>query len=333
VTGLDKDAESFTLGLPAALLWPRAPWPSRRVGLAASLDRLEIDGTRAVCVSLGACAREQKVGGCLGMGRLGRVVVLLAALTLPLGAGLVPAGCGGGGGRTEGPASIQEATVLLAKPDLNELTKDERDIVQLGLREALAKAGNAHASSALDEQDIVFGPDGRVVMMRVFGTGGRRSPDVLTPEGNRAESISVYSGPPAPFCDGRQDPQLVMVKEYKFALGQWTVSASAIPPEDVPLQLVFSRIDLSVAQDAGLSDDQGRRLRGFSVPFPQPGDPAATVTVWVDLEEGLIRRLEATVPGSTSASFSITLDYDVPIKIEIPSKPTAPDCIPVESGG
>ena len=250
-----------------------------------------------------------------------------------LGAAAVLSACGDGESGTEVPPRIREATALLARSDLSELTEAEEDLVESALREALGWAETVRVRSILDEQDLAFGSDGRVAMMRRFGTAERGPPEFATPEVSRSETIRVYVGSPAQFCDGSEGPELAMVQEYKFAFDEWQVSARAIPPDQMPFDLLFSRLDLSVAEDAGFSEDRGRQLRGLSVPFPQQGDPEATATVWVDLEEGLIRRLETTLPGAPGSSYLFTFEYDVPIEIEIPSEPAAPDCIPVESGG
>ena len=261
-----------------------------------------------------------------------RVVFLLVGMVSLLGGGALSA-CGDGESGTEVPARVREATALLARSSLSELTEVEQELVESALREALGWAETVRVKSTLDQQDIVFGPDGRVIMMRTFGTAEHQLPEYATPEVSPSETIRVYGDSPARFCDGREDPELIMVQEYVFAFDEWQVSASAIPPEKVPLGLLFSRMDLSVAEDAGFSEERGRQVRGFSVPFAQPDDPEATATVWVDLEDGLIRKLETTLPGLPGSSYPFPFDYDVPIEIELPSEPTAPDCVPVESGG
>jgi hypothetical protein len=275
------------------------------------------------------------------MGKLTKPALLLAAMALFLSGATVLSGCGDGATRREPtstptrevPPAVRDAMALLAEPDLMQLTAAERDQIKSALREALGSVGKVHTSSTLDEQDIVFGPDGRVAMMRVFGTAEHQLPDYVTPEISPSETIDVYDGPPARFCDGREDPGLVMRVEYMFAFDQWQVAATAILPAAMPLEQLFSRIDLSNAKDAGFSDDQGSRLRGFIVPSSQPGDPEATLTVWVDLENGLISKLETTVPGVPGYSYPYTFNYDTPFEIKIPSELAAPDCVPVESGG
>lgn len=262
-----------------------------------------------------------------------RVLLSIVAMTSALLASVTLSGCGGEKTETETSPQIQQAMALLAQPDLSALSDAENELVVSALREALGKAGKVHIKSTLEEQDISFASDGRVAAMREFGTAEHQPPEFATPEVSPSETILLYDGPPASFCDGREDPTLVMVREYVFAFGQWTVSARAIPPDEVPFGSLFSSMDLSVAKDAGFSDEQGRRLRGFSVPFPQPGDPEATATVWVDLADGLIRRVSTPIPGLAGSSYPFTLDYDVSTEIEVPSEPAPPDCVPVESTG
>jgi hypothetical protein len=262
-----------------------------------------------------------------------RVFLLMVAMTSALVAGVTLSGCGGGESEPEVSPRIQEAMALLAQPDLSALSESERNLVVSALRGALGTAGKVHLKSTLDEQDIVFNRDGDVAMMRQFGKAERQPPEFATPEVGASETIRVYGGPPARFCDGREDPGLVMVTEYVSAFGEWKVSARAVPPDQVPFGLLFSRLDLSVAKDAGFSDEEGHRLRGFSVPSPQPGDPEGTLTVWVDLEDGLIRKVTTTLPGAPGSSYPFTFDYDVPIEITVPSEPAPPDCVPEESTG
>ena len=263
-----------------------------------------------------------------------RALLLLVTMLLVLGGGLVISACGGGDDtETEVSSRVREAMALLSKPDLSELTEPERELVGPALREALARAGKVRVSNTIDAQDIVFGPDGRVVMMRKSSTAQRQPPEFATPEVGESQMVRVYDGPPAKFCDGREDPEMSMMREYVHEFGEWQVSTKAIALEEVPFESVLSRLDLSVAKDAGFSDEEGRHLRGLSVPFPQPGDPEATLTVWIDLEDGLIRKVVSTLPGVPGSAFPFAFDYDAPIEIEVPSEPSAPDCISAESGG
>jgi hypothetical protein len=267
------------------------------------------------------------------MGKRSRAAILLAVILSLLGGSAVLSACGGGGTKTEESTRVPEAMALLERPDLSQLTEAERDLVKSALREALGRARKVRVLSTLDEQDLVFGADGRVAMMRSFATQKGPAPGPGTPEASESETIRVYDGPPAHFCDGREDPGMVMVIEYTSTSGQWQVSARAIQPDQVPFEVLLSGIDLSVAKDAGFSDEGGHRLRGFSAPFAQPGDPEATVTLWVDLQSGLIRRLETTLPGAAGSSYPFALDYDLPVNIQVPSEPAAPDCVPVEQSG
>jgi hypothetical protein len=265
-------------------------------------------------------------------GRLRGLAILLATLLVFLLAGALLSACGDGADEEDGdePVPIQEAVALLARPDLSDLTEAEQDLVETALRDALSRAGKVHVRGTLDELDIVFGPGGRVDKMRVFGTAERQPPEVATPEAGQTQTIRVYSGPPTRFCDGREDPELVMVQEYELAFEEWQVSTKAIRPDQVPFGMLLSRIDLSIAEDAGFSEERGRQLRGLSAPFPQPEDPEATVTVWVDLEDGLIRRVETTLPGAGGATYPFAFDYSAPVEIEVPSEPAARDCVSAE---
>lgn len=265
-------------------------------------------------------------------GRVRGRVFLILAIGMSLLAGALLSACGDGQEEEDGdkPPRIQEAVELLATADLDGLTEAEQDLVESALRDALSRAGKVHVSSSIDAMDIAFGPDGRVTMMRSFGPVERQPPDVATPELSSTQTIRVYGSPPALFCDGREDPELVMVQEYKFAFDRWQVSARAIGPDEVPFGLLFSRLDLSIAEDAGFSEEQGRQLRGLSVPFSQPEDPEATVTVWVDLEDGLIRRVDTAISGVSGGRYPFAFDYGVSSDIEVPSELTAPDCVPAQ---
>lgn len=267
------------------------------------------------------------------MGKRTRFVFLLAAMVSLVGAAAVLSACGDGEGEREVPARVREAAALLAGSNLSELTEAEEELVESALREALGWAETVRVTSTLDQQDIVFGEDGRVVMMRTFGTAEHQLPEYETPEVSPSETIRVYGESPARFCDGTEDPELIMVQEYVFAFDEWQVSAKAVPPENVPLALLLSGLDLSIAEDAGFLEEQGRQLRGLTVPFAQPDDPETTATVWVDLEDGLIRKLETTLPGVPGSAYPFAFGYDVSIELDIPSEPAAPDCVPVESGG
>ena len=259
-----------------------------------------------------------------------RIMLLLVAAMWLLGAVAGLSACGDGEGDTEAPSLVPGAADLLAREDLNDLTEAEQALVESALREALGRAETVRVSSAIDQLDFVFDPDGRVAMMRTFGTTGGQPPESETPEIGGSQTIRVYMGPPARLCDGEEDPELLMVQEYKYEFGEWQVSAKAIRPDEVPFGLLFSRIDLDVAEDAGFSQDGGRRLRGLTLPYPQPEDPEATVSVWVDVEDLLIRRLDVTMPQASGASYPFAFDYDVPIDVEIPPEPVPPDCVPAE---
>jgi len=267
------------------------------------------------------------------MGKRARFVFLLAVMLSLVGAAAVLSACGDGEGEREVPPRVREATALLARPSLSALTEVEEEIVESALREALGWAETVRVKSTLDQQDLVFESDGRVAMMRTFGTAEHQLPEYATPEISASETIRVYGESPARFCDGTEDPELILVREYVFAFDEWQVSAKAVPPERVPLALLLSGVDLGIAEDAGFLEERGRELRGLTVPFAQPDDPESTATVWVDLEDGLIRKLETTLPGVPGSAYPFTFDYDVPIELEIPSEPAAPDCVPVESGG
>ena len=258
-----------------------------------------------------------------------RIAFLLVTAMFSLGIVAGLSACGDGEGETKAP-SLAEAAGLLAREDLGELTEAERGLVESGLREALGRAGAVRVTSAIDQLDFVFDSDGRLAMMRIPGTAESQSPGFETPEVSESQSISVYVGPPARFCDGEGDPELLMVQEYEYAFDEWQVSAKAIRPDEAPFGLLLSRIDLGVAQDAGFSEPEGRRLRGLTLPYPQPQDPEATVTVWVDVEDLLIRRLDVTMSGASGASYPFTFDYDVPIAVEVPPEPAAPDCVAAE---
>jgi len=261
------------------------------------------------------------------------VVFLLAAMVSLVGAAALLSACGDGESEAELPARVREATALLAETNLSDLTEAEQETVESALREALGWAETVHVTSATDAQDIVFRPDGSVAMMRVFGTAERGPPEYTTPETSTTQTISVYGEPPARFCDGHEDPEMLMMQEYVFAFGEWQVSAEAVGPDEVPLGLLFSYVDLSVAEDAGFMDERGHQVRGLTVPFPQPDDPDATITLWVGLEDGLVHKLEMTLPGLPESAYPFVFDYDDNIEIEVPSEPAAPDCVPEESSG
>ncbi len=247
-----------------------------------------------------------------------RIISLLAVVWL-LGAAAGLLACGDGDGETDGPSLVGDATSLLAREDLDDLTEAEQDLVESALRQALGEAGTVRVVSAVDQMDFAFSANGRLVMMRTL-----ESPDAGKPE-----TIRVYLEPPARFCDGEEDPEQIVVQEYTYTADEWRVSASAISPDEVPFGVVLSRLELGAVEDAGFSEEEGRRLRGLTVPFPQPADSEATVTTWIDLEDLLIRRLEVTIP-SASASYPYVFVYDVPVEIEVPAEPAAPDCVPAE---